>query len=76
MEKFNEHFGWLSKLSPYEVAYTHDQDCKQSGCPSHIAKFTLNHVTDTFTVELDGQTIHLDGTEFAMLLDFAKRLKE
>lgn len=74
-EQFNEHFGWSAKLSPYKLKYKHDDDCQMQGCPSHIAEFTLNHVTDTYSIKLDRQEIHLDGTEFALLLDFAKRLE-
>lgn len=74
IEKFKEHFGWLNKLSPYKLEYTCDDDCKQWGCPGHIAEFKLWHVTDTFEIKFDHQTINLDGTQFAMLLDFAKRL--
>lgn len=76
IEKFNEHFGWTNKLCDYELKYRHDDDCMQSGCPYHIAKFSLNHVGDTYSISLDRQEIHLDGTEFALLLDFAKRLTE
>jgi len=74
IEKFNKHFSWCNKLCPYELKYTCDNDCEMSGCPSHIARFTLWHVTDTFEIELNGKTINLDGTQFAMILDFAKRL--
>jgi|WetSurMetagenome_2_1015567.scaffolds.fasta_scaffold1499663_1 hypothetical protein len=74
MKEFKKHFGWINKLSPYELKYTHSNDCKRWGCPSHIAKFTLNHAMDTFMIELAEETINLDGTEFAMILDFAERL--
>jgi len=76
IEKFDGHFSWLNKLSPYKLKYNCDEDCKQWGCPGHIAEFVLCHVTDTYQIVLDGQAIHLDGTQFAMLLDFAKRLND
>jgi hypothetical protein len=74
IEKFKEHFSWIHKLHEYELEYTCDDDCVPQGCPGHIAKFKLWHVTDSFEIELHDQTIHLDGTQFAMILDFAKRL--
>lgn len=67
-------FNWLNKLAPYEETYRCSEDCKQSGCPTHIAKFKLNSVVDIFTIELHDKTITLDEAQMALILDFAERL--
>jgi hypothetical protein len=76
IEKFDGHINWLNKLAPYKLEYKCTDDCKMSGCPSHIATFTIFHATDTFHIDFgDGSEIYLDGVKFAMLLDFTKRFE-
>lgn len=68
-------FTWLNKLSDYTREYRCDQDCEYNGCPGHLAKFHLSHVTDTFHVEFHNGTVHLDPVQAELLLDFFKRLR-
>lgn len=70
-----ERFFALNKLSPYSKTYSCDEDCQQQGCLGHVAKFEYHHVTDTYTINLgDGQKIHLDNSQFSLILDFARKL--
>jgi hypothetical protein len=74
IEKFTKSIGYSHKLAEYKLQYRCDSDCSVYGCPSHTATFTINHAVDTFTIDFgDGQIIHLDGTQYAMLLDFYNR---
>lgn len=73
-EEFKENFNWSNKICDYKLKYTCDDDCVRTGCFGHIAEFKLLHVTDTYEIVFRDQAIHLNGREFAMILDFAKRL--
>lgn len=73
-ELFDKSMNWLHKLAPYKVQYRHSDDCKQSGCPSHTATFTIYHATDGFGMDFgDGQSISLDTTQMALIKDFMNR---
>lgn len=76
IEKFNKHIGWSQKLSPYKLEYRYSDDCKQSGCPSHIATLTISHATDTFHIDWgDGSNCAFDGVKMAIIQDFINRFE-
>lgn len=73
---FRGHLTYLNKLSPYKLKYHCSEDCIPSGCPSHVATFTISHATDTFGIDFgDGREIWLDPVKMAMIKDFMNRME-
>jgi len=73
---YYETMGAVNKLSDYKVRYRCFDDCKQQGCPTHIAKFSYGSTSETFCVEFDGVSSCYDSVQFRLIKEFIKKLEE
>ena len=52
-------------------------DCRQAGCPGHVARLNLHHTSDTVQLEVDGQCRTVfDKVEWAVFCDLAREIRE
>jgi hypothetical protein len=59
-----------SKLCGCEYTYTHSDDCKIFGCPSHKARLSYNSTSDIFHLDFgDGTDFYLDVTQMNIVND-------
>ena len=76
-KKSLEYFNWLNKYSDYIKKYRCTDDCKQSGCPTHIATFSISHATDTYSIDWGkGEKSYFDNSQMALILQFAEKISD
>ena len=69
-------FSYINKLAPYTKRYKHAEDCHSSGCPGHIAKFEIAHVSELYFMDFANRSICLDGEEMELLIDFIENASD
>jgi len=57
-----------------ELVYRCSDDCKTSGCPSHIGRLEYQSCADAYTFTMDGKVIHLERGELDAMLRLLKSL--
>ena len=49
--------------------YSHSEDCKQEGCPSHEAKFTYQNTSDSYSFDTgEGREVWFERGELEVFL--------
>ena len=81
MKVYRERFSLKNDLSTYRIKYKCSYDCHFGGCPGHIAEFTYHGNSDIYSItwctgEIGEYTTSFNETQFALIEDFMKRLKE
>jgi|TARA_Y100000034_G_scaffold135014_1_gene205323 hypothetical protein len=71
---YSKSMGAVNKLTDYEIRYSCFDDCKSSGCPTHVAKFHYGSASETFCVEFGKRSVCFNSTEFRLIQDFIERL--